>query len=541
MIPSTQPNPIISTHENTQQRFTWVRESDIIEQFDPDEDIDSVGNSGNKKKKHHTRDHRHNPQTERLRLKAVEEGRWALEEFEMQLNDTCGDLYLSDVDEEEEDGYSYEVLCQSDDEEDEEMQSASAPAVASSAHSGADDDTERSIADEEEITELLATEGMLDYSAAGRKIAKKRMAAIKKQKLDKEKAAQKKKKAEQDRKKKAEQDKKKKAEQDKKKKALAKQAKDELARKKKRKLEAAASSKEKASKKKLQREQQKQQKELEKRRKKRERERGIAEKKAKKARLSLSDKKGSRKSIGIPNKKERATAVVRGYLTRIARKEDLAGLGCGGSSSALPASAVEATGLLGMALAFRAAAGYVEMPVGKGEEPAKKPWDQIDTDGPAKAEDRIKNLEQQEELLEQEISRLERENSERRILIEQAHRQREANERKMIAVEERIKKVPEGVGTKKKYKPRKGDEESGRTTPSPMARSAESTRIPSGAKGKQENITRENDAVIAKDAAASDAPADQANSTSVEATNVPSTSVDEKLPAVSVEASSSLG
>jgi len=516
----------LGTHE-----FTWVRESDIIEQFDPEEDPDTVGNEGSKKKKrHYTRDHRHTPQTERLRQKAVEEGRWALEEFEMQLNDTCGDLYLSDVEEDEEDGYTYEVLCQSDDDEDEEVKDGGAATATSAAYGGAGGDTERSISDEEEILELLLTEGMLDYSAAGRKAAKKRIAALKKQKSEKLKAAQKKKKAEQD----------------KKKKAAAKQAKEELARKKKKKLEAAASSKSKAkaSTKKLEREQQKQQKELEKRRKKRKRERELVEKKGKKARLSSfsADKRGSRKASGIPDKKDRATAVVRGYLTRIAKREDLAGLGFSGSSAALPASAVEATGLLGMALAFRAAAGYVEMPVGKGEEPAKKAWDKIDTDGPAKAEDRCKNLERQAELLEQEISRLDRENNQRMVLIAQAHRQREANEKVMIAVEERIKTVPAGIGTKKKNKPKKLGGESEKTTtttPTPVG----SATIPTStnANSMPEASSKENDGGVAKDSAADEATADQATDASVEEGKEPSTSTDVNMPAVPVAEASSTG
>ena len=412
----------LGTHE-----FTWCKESDIIEQFDPEEDPDTQvgGPQALKKKKHHTRDHRINPQTERLRQKAVEEGRWALEEFEMQLSDTCGDLYLSD-DEDNDDHYSYDVLCQPEGEGDDSSQDAGEDSAA--AASAATDAIDGTISDEEEIAELLSTEGLLDYSVAGRKLAKKRLAAIKKMKTEKAKALQKKKKAELEKKKKAEAAKKKKAE----------------------------AAKGKAENKKADRELQKQQKELEKRRKKRERDREMMEKKAKKAKISALEtvKKGGRKAGGIPEKKDRATAVVRGYLTRIAKKEDLAGLGFS-SAATLPTNGVESTSLLGMALAFRAAAGYAEMPVGKGEDAVKKPWDKIDTDGPSNSEDRCENLARQAEMLEQELAKIEQENAQRRVLIAQAHRQREAREKKVIRKEEKIKKQA-GVPKKKGKKVKEG-------------------------------------------------------------------------------------
>ena len=479
----------LGTHE-----FTWCKESDIIEQFDPEEDPDTHvgGPQGLKKKKHHTRDHRINPQTERLRQKAVEEGRWALEEFEMQLSDTCGDLYLSD-DEDNDDHYSYDVLCQSEAEGDSDIKDAGAahagdgaPSWAAASPSADDDTLDGTISDEEEIAELLSTEGMLDYSVAGRKLAKKRVAAIKKVKTEKAKALQKKKKAEQEKKKKADAAKKKKAE----------------------------ATKGKAENKKIEREMQKQQKELEKRRKKRERDREMMEKKAKKAKISALEtvKKGGRTPGGIPDKKERATAVVRGYLTRIAKKEDLAGLGFS-SAATLPSNAVESTSLLGMALAFRAAAGYAEMPVGKGEEPVKKPWDKIDTDGPSKSADRCKKLAQQAEMLEQELAKIEMENAQRRVLIAQAHRQREAREKKAIRKEERIKKQS---APKKKTAKKPKDSESGKTTPVPTKAEAvplKAEPVPSAA---VDSKTKENNPAPAAPAAApAEAPASTGADTGV--------------------------
>ena len=467
----------LGTHE-----FTWCKESDIIEQFDPEEDPDThVGGPQGLKRK--TRDHRINPQTERLRQKAVEEGRWALEEFEMQLSDTCGDLYLSD-DEDNDDNYSYDVLCQSEAEGDSPVKDAGAvsadgaPSWAAASPSAADEDTlDGTISDEEEIAELLSTEGMLDYSVAGRKLSKKRVAAIKKVKTEKAKALQKKKKAEQEKKKKADAAKKKKAE----------------------------ATKGKAENKKIEREMQKQLKELEKRRKKRERDREMTEKKAKKAKTSALEavKKGGRAPGGIPDKKERATAVVRGYLTRIAKKDDLAGLGFS-SAATLPSSAVESTSLLGMALAFRAATGYAEMPVGKGEEPVKKPWDKIDTDGPSKSEDRCKNLAQQAEMLEQELAKIEKENAQRRVLIAQAHRQREAREKKAIRKEERIKKQS---APKKKTPKKPKDSESGKTTPVPTKAEAAPPKAEPVPPAAEDSKTNENNPVPAAPTAAAAAVA----------------------------------
>ena len=68
----------------------------------------------------------------------------------MQLNDTCGDMFLEEDDEEEEEGYTYDVLCQSDDEDGEK-------AIRALGDQGAEEQT---MAEIEEIIELLSTEGM---------------------------------------------------------------------------------------------------------------------------------------------------------------------------------------------------------------------------------------------------------------------------------------------------------------------------------------------------------------------------------------------
>merc|ERR1712238_189878 len=97
---------------------------------------------------------------------AIGEAQWALEEFELQLQDIGGPV----EEHEEEEGYSYSVLSQSDDEADGETD---------------DDDLTSDELDIDECNELLASNGLLDFSAAGRR---KRAQILKQQKLDTEKS-----------------------------------------------------------------------------------------------------------------------------------------------------------------------------------------------------------------------------------------------------------------------------------------------------------------------------------------------------------------
>ena len=96
---------------------------------------------------------------------AIEEGRWALEEFELQLNNTCGDHSDDEDDTDNDTGYTYYILCQSDEEADEIDQ----------------DDNKGRESDIEELNELLEHDGLLDFSVEGRKRAKARAIALKKQ------------------------------------------------------------------------------------------------------------------------------------------------------------------------------------------------------------------------------------------------------------------------------------------------------------------------------------------------------------------------
>lgn len=152
------------------------------------------------------------------------------------------------------------------------------------------------------------------------------------------------------------------------------------------------------------------QRELERRRKKRtrERERALKDGSGKKRRTSTGDddakaSEAVAKRNPLADKTGRATAIVKAYLMGIAKAEDLKPLGASGVM-ALPAAQIDSTGLLGMALAFRAAAGELDMPeIG---EQKGKPWEVVDVDGPVSAKEREENLRKKKELLEKEIKRI---------------------------------------------------------------------------------------------------------------------------------------
>jgi hypothetical protein len=373
----------LGTHE-----FIWVREADIVENFDPEEDVNqqmaSVGNITKKKK---TSLRGQTAANARMLQKATDEGRWALEEFEIVLNDPCGDQMEDMIDDEEEDNYSFAVLCESDDEAD-EVDSGSNKKSKSS--SDVYESPTGLITSIDEINELIATDGKVDYSSEGRKVAKKRAAALKKK--------------------------------------LAAEAKKSVQKKEKKTKPPKSSSKSDKGKGKGKQQSdaefKKELKELEKRRKKRGRERDRvlkeSERKAKKMKVdgnSTMIRRG--RKLGIADKRGRATRLVRGYLNTVATRDNLKGLGLGGVST-LPAANVDGSGLLGLALAFRAAAGEVNMPNTDDNPSSVKPWDHIDVDGPLISEERCENLENQIKLLESALVKLDAVDERRRKLIEKA-------------------------------------------------------------------------------------------------------------------------
>jgi hypothetical protein len=389
----------MGTHE-----FIWVKESDMIETFDPDVNPNKSVAAGNVTKKK-----RSSRSTDVLGSEtfatALEEGRWALEEFELQLNDTCGDLE-NEEDDEQETNYSYAVLCQSDDE-------AEVEDMARHSEIGHD----MTFSETEEANELLAGDGLLDFSAEGRKNARKRTAAMKKKKAEADKAMKK--------------------DKGKSKKTKASRRGHSLEREK-------------------DREEKKEQRELEKRRKKRtrERERVLKEDTRKKKRRSATGDDVNPSTSGgrrnpLADKSGRASAIVKAYLTGIAKTEDLKPLGMSGVMT-LPAAQLDSTGLLGMALAFRAAAGEVNMPESSDPVSKGKPWENVDVDGPITTKEREENLLKQKALLEEEINRLKAATQKRKELREAALKEKrlveeeiEANDRAVrLSIEKKTRKKP---------------------------------------------------------------------------------------------------
>lgn len=149
---------------------------------------------------------------------------------------------------------------------------------------------------------------------------------------------------------------------------------------------------------------------------------------APKRRRVSTEKEDQRKSISGENlvldKRARATAIVNGYLTRMAKDDEYRRLGLAGIMS-IPAAMVDSSGLLGMSLAFRAAAGELTMPEESGDQEHKKPWDAIDADGPKTSKERTESLQKQFELLKTEIKRVKAATAIRLNLAEEAEKARQ--------------------------------------------------------------------------------------------------------------------
>ncbi len=388
----------LGTHE-----FIWVREADIVEDFDPAEDPNQHGNAPAGKKKRSSRSSISNIIGSKLYASAVEEAQWALEEFELQLQDVG-----SDGPEEDDEGYSFPVLCQSDDEADN---------VGAYAHKDMDVD---------ELNELLATDGLIDFTSTGRKTAKMRAQAIKRQKQD----AEKKQKADKLKRARLEQDRKKKD----------------------------CKAKENESKKEF--------KDLDRKRKRRAREREKALKSvdsSKKRKLEPEDLKkmaSGRRNL-IASKRERASAIVEGYLNRALKRNDYTTLCLGGVMN-IPAAVIDSTGLLGMAMAFRAAAGDLPMPEESGVQSSNvKPWDAIKVDKVKTSKERMELLQKQVGLLQSEIARLKAAAATRKQLTERARQEFVELENKVVAGDSAARDNP----LKKKATPATDKKVKANTTP----------------------------------------------------------------------------
>jgi len=372
----------MGTHE-----FIWVKESDIIENFDPEDDV-NVGatNVGNITKKR-----RGTGFNTKQMSAAIEEGRWALEEFEIQLSNACGDISDDDFDEEQGvndsgSGYTFDALCKSDDEAD----------------MIDEQDDKGNESDVEEQNELLASDGLLDFSAEGRKKAKARAAALKRQNA-----------------------------------ALAKKEKEKATKAKKAKSSTPSTVAVDAESAKLVRqlelEEKRERRETDARRKKRVREH---EKQLKD--LEKKAKKKSKPGVhDVPNKKDRANAIVNAFLVGTSNEDD--------TFKAIPfvtpgSNHIDPSNLFGMALAFRAAAGEIPVEDTGGEVYIHNDWEKIDSKSSLVSSERCLGLQQQIVLMEKEIIKQDMTTERRQALTQAANKHRMDSRKRMLEKEVEIRK-----------------------------------------------------------------------------------------------------
>lgn len=354
----------LGTHE-----FIWVRETDILENFDPNADPNTRATLA--KKSRSSRSTASNVVGSKTYATALQECVWASEEYETVLQDAFEVSGADDgEDDDEEMNYSFQVLAQSDEEADNEGK-----------HGYQYDEEVMEVSDVEEANYLIAHDGILDTSAAGRMHAKKRSQALKKKATSKKEVA---------------------APFHEEPSPSKKRSKSKDVRETKAKEpETAKNPKEKDH------TERKDQREVERRRKKRVREheksiRTEARKKTRRRRSTPSEPDEGDRGLNH-NKRARATAIVKAYLIRMAKQDECRSLALSGVMT-MPAALVDSTGLLGMALAFRAASGVISMPDDNSTQLAKsKPWVVIETEKPKTSAERTERLQQQVDLLEKEI------------------------------------------------------------------------------------------------------------------------------------------
>lgn len=362
--------------------FIWVKESDIIESFDPEEDVNIAAAAGNITKKR-----RSTAFNSKQMTNAIEEGRWALEEFELQLNNTCGDHSDDEDDTDNDTGYTYDILCQSDEEADEIDQ----------------DDNKGRESDIEELNELLEHDGLLDFSVEGRKRAKARATALKKQNT-----------------------------------LLAKKEREKAMGVKAKPAGKATPAKVDTQKIERQREleEKRAQREIEARRKKRARDHEKllkeVERKAKRNKSIPSEKKVN--PHDIPNKRGRADTIAKGFLIRKCVQD-----ASYNGAAFQPTSQIEPSGLLGMALAFRAAAGEVPVIETNGKPYIENSWDHIDADTPTESSERCKRLQEKIDLIGKEMVKVDADTEQRLALTEDAKKAHLFAQNKILEAEEQVR------------------------------------------------------------------------------------------------------
>lgn len=414
----------MGTHE-----FTWVRETDIVEKFEPNDDPNKnmMGAAGKKKRVRNTSTM---PGSD-LYEKAVEECTWATEEYEGVLEEVCEYDSDREANEGEDMNYSYSLLAQSDEEAEEEYDGSGYLY----------EEAKMSYSDIEEAGYLLEHDGLIDTSTEGRKNAKKRANELKK-KVTGTKKEPSKSKAESLREKEA-------RAQDR----LAKQEHRDIVRRRKKRLKA--------------------------------REKALKEDRKSKKRRVVQGDPDDDNDLLAKEKRARATAIAKAYVSRMAEQQDYNSLGLNGVLN-LPTAMVDSTGLLGLTLAFRAAAGQLDMPDETTEEKAKlRPWLGVDVDGPSTSQARQEKLERKIELIEKELVRIRKNVERRKALLEEAKGEIVADKEELARNDEVARSLI-NRNNKKKSSPTKSDTASQATDANddPMELESPATKV-EAAKGPE--------------------------------------------------------
>ena len=314
----------------------------------------------------------------------------------MQLRDPCGDLYSgeNDGDEDMPSDTSFKLLCQSQPDEDDDI-------------STGEDNAELNHMKQE----LIANNGLINFSREGRSQAKTKSTEIKES----------------------------------------------------RKQQTPSSSSKKSHKKKVaatvideEKERRKIQKQIEMERKHAEKELKAAtttsakKKKATSQKKKTPEKKKAPSSANnvkkISDKRYRAEMVIQGYLSKIAKENDSKDL-----SLSVFMTNPDSFGLLGMALAFRAAANDIEWNDPSDPLNLKKPWEKLELQTyPANAKERCALLKKQIELVENELDDLSKAQEKRRQLMDTAEDNVGRYFNKMMELDQHARIVPSSLKRKKK-------------------------------------------------------------------------------------------
>jgi hypothetical protein len=320
---------------------------------------------------------------------AVQECEWAIDEFDLQVRDPCGDVYAMDddivqeetTDENELPKYNYAILANTEPETGE--------------------DNNINAETDEEGDELYATDGLLDLTAEGLRDRKTRLSLAKKVKG----ASARKAKIDKIKKDKAD------AAKLRKEKVDAKKAAAVVIAPKKRKRKSLEPTVVVAAEGQPQEGGEAETPRAKKRKRRSSQEVADMKKVLKEEKLA---KKLKRRSNYIDNKKARAKAKVKVYLTKLIQQGHL--LAHAPTPTAGPGGSMEVSGLMGMSLAFRAAAGEI-----RGADPRDatevRPWECMDINTASSEQERCAILQTQIELLEEELDRMEMDQHKREGLI----------------------------------------------------------------------------------------------------------------------------